>query len=841
MLTAMTALLAACGGGGGGGDAPAPVVNNSPGITGLSPSSAVPGASITIAGRNFGATAAANTVRFSGALATVTAASATALTVTLPGGASTGTVTVQTQGGSATSSESFIVLPYPPQATSVDPSISGIGSSVTITGSRFSSRPSENVVVFNGVPGTVTAVTPTELLVTVPLGATSGPLLVRTFAGETLVPGGFTVGPAITGFSPGTAAPGERVTITGTNFGATDRVRFSGVEATVSSRSATQLVVVVPQGASTGAIAVRPPAGATALSSSTFNVNNGPSIERFTPTFGATGTTITIYGARFLPSPTANTVNIGGVAAPVVRVVTSSQPNSLVVTVPVGAASGFPVTVTTAAGTGTSSEAYTAAYVPPARRLALNPDPLLAFGVVPTGSYRFERVTVTNVGTAALQMKGASVAGAGFEFRGTNCYGYNNQLVFFDSLAPGASCYVEVGFNSTATGDSGGSVGITSNADGSPHSVGLSASGSAPLAAALSPAPASLTFAARDLGTVSLPQTVSLSNSGTAPLAVAGIGATGEFTQTHNCPVSLPAGTACTVSVSFAPVRRTGAKVGVLIVDSNAPGGLKSVPLQGTGTLSRSGQLAIYTREAGGIDRVLVDGEWAGSSLSPTSQNLCGGQGAFTLTLAPGPHLVSATDRVLTVPDATVDVVEGGCAVHRVVGSPACLPPNVLSGGVCNPPTPLTCVAPAVLQNGACATPGTTPVITGGGTPPSAYVGRFISSGNGSNAAQCLSFGFKKGSSASYDSQTITNTCSFVVYVLRCHTPSTRAGTASTQCNATGSGRFYQQFGWIKPGETVSNFYSLPAATTIWYGACAGGNLPSGKEVSLTGDYTCSL
>jgi endoglucanase len=65
------------GGGSGGGTA-------APTITSISPTSAAPGASITITGSNFSATANANTVAFGSSTGTVTGATSTSLTVTVP-------------------------------------------------------------------------------------------------------------------------------------------------------------------------------------------------------------------------------------------------------------------------------------------------------------------------------------------------------------------------------------------------------------------------------------------------------------------------------------------------------------------------------------------------------------------------------------------------------------------------------------------------------------------------------------------------------------------------------------------------------------------------------------
>jgi endoglucanase len=90
------------GGSGGGG-------STAPTITSVNPTSALPGASVTITGTNFSTTANANTVTFGSATGTVTAASATSLTVTVPNVAA-GTVNVTVSiGGTASNAISFTV------------------------------------------------------------------------------------------------------------------------------------------------------------------------------------------------------------------------------------------------------------------------------------------------------------------------------------------------------------------------------------------------------------------------------------------------------------------------------------------------------------------------------------------------------------------------------------------------------------------------------------------------------------------------------------------------------------------------------------------------------------
>jgi len=63
-------------------------------ILGFSPTQGGAGTTVTIQGQNFSATPTANTVKFNGTTATVTAATANSLTTTVPAGATTGPISV---------------------------------------------------------------------------------------------------------------------------------------------------------------------------------------------------------------------------------------------------------------------------------------------------------------------------------------------------------------------------------------------------------------------------------------------------------------------------------------------------------------------------------------------------------------------------------------------------------------------------------------------------------------------------------------------------------------------------------------------------------------------------
>ncbi|PWT76933.1 MAG: hypothetical protein C5B59_05370 [Bacteroidetes bacterium] len=147
------------------------------------------------------------------------------------------------------------------------PSISGftpmtdtIGATITITGNNFSTTAANDIVKINGVAATVLTATATELVVTVPSGASNGPISVSVNGQSATSTGSFTVlGPTITGFSPSISGIGYPVVITGTNFSSdinSNSVTINGSTAQVTAASNTQLTVIVPLNASTGKIAI---------------------------------------------------------------------------------------------------------------------------------------------------------------------------------------------------------------------------------------------------------------------------------------------------------------------------------------------------------------------------------------------------------------------------------------------------------------------------------------------------------------------------------------------------------------------------------------------------------
>ncbi len=309
-------------------------VSPTPSITSLSQTSGAVGTSVTITGTNFGSTQGTSTVTFNGTVGMPTAWSATSITVPVPIGATTGNIVV-TVSGVATNGVSFTVLATP-TITTLNPTSGPALTPVTITGTNFGAAQGTSTVTFNGTAATPTAWSATSITVPVPSGATNGNVVV-TVSGVPSAGVSFTVlaTPSIASLDPTSGPVATAVTITGTNFGATQgtsTVTFNGTAGAPTGWSDTSITVPVPSGATTGNVVIT--AGGVASNGVGFTVTAG--ITSLSPTSGPVGTTVTIAGTNFGATQGTSTVTFKGTAgAP-----TSWSATSITVRVPSGATTG---------------------------------------------------------------------------------------------------------------------------------------------------------------------------------------------------------------------------------------------------------------------------------------------------------------------------------------------------------------------------------------------------------------------------------------------------------------------------------------------------------------------
>jgi uncharacterized repeat protein (TIGR03803 family) len=221
-----------------------------------------------------------------------------------------------------------------------------VGKLIDILGQGFKGATS---VSFDGVPAQFDNVSDTLITVTVPSGALTGYVTVKTFTTTYKSNRVFLVTPQLTSFSPASAVVGSTVTIDGVSLTQTTSVTIGGKAATFNVVSDGKLTAKVPALAKTGEkIVVKTPGGTASIGPLAIP----PNILSFSPTSGPVGTQVKITGTTFTG---ASQVTFGGVAATTFQVIDDSHLDAIV---PKGAKTGK-IGVTTPGGTGTSTKNFT--------------------------------------------------------------------------------------------------------------------------------------------------------------------------------------------------------------------------------------------------------------------------------------------------------------------------------------------------------------------------------------------------------------------------------------------------------------------------------------------------
>lgn len=178
-----------------------------------------------------------------------------------------------------TTNLTITATPATPVLTSLNPSTSGLGGTVTLNGSDFHKSVLGNQVTIGGQIAQVDAVSVDrkQLTVKVPDGLAIGNQNVQVSVGSVssaVMALNIANPPAITGLNLSTGKSGDKVVISGSGFNGATAVKFNGTDAfayTVDSN--TQISAQVPFGnVSTGKISVVTPAG-TALSVGNYTIS----------------------------------------------------------------------------------------------------------------------------------------------------------------------------------------------------------------------------------------------------------------------------------------------------------------------------------------------------------------------------------------------------------------------------------------------------------------------------------------------------------------------------------------------------------------------------------------
>ncbi len=329
-------------------------VYQAPSITGMTPATNQVGGTVTLVGSGFTGT---TSVKFNNIVTSFTVNSDSMITLKVPVGASgTFPFVVTTPVAPSASSPNFTVssITTSPTVGSVNPTSGPANTQhqeqVVITGSHFTGA---SAVTFGGKAATVVSIdSDTQITATVPVGATTGKVVVTNAHGSSTDAVNFTVDalPTVIGFTPTsgtTNGGGTLVTITGANFAGATAVTFNGVSTPFTPDVATpntKLTAHVPATATSGPISVTTADThtshtiGTGTSAGTFIVAGTPTISSFSPSSGKTGTVVTVNGTHFLGGNPPHVEFVGGTNPTALATVKSDT--QLTVAVPAAATAG---------------------------------------------------------------------------------------------------------------------------------------------------------------------------------------------------------------------------------------------------------------------------------------------------------------------------------------------------------------------------------------------------------------------------------------------------------------------------------------------------------------------
>lgn len=267
-----------------------------PNITSVTPTTAIAGTQITIAGTGFGANQGSGNVWLGSTYGVVVSWSDTQVVANVASGSKSGVAQIL-QGGVWSNSINLTVST--PNITSVTPTTAIAGTQITITGTGFGASQGSGNIWLGSTYGVVVSWSDTQVVANVASGSKSGvaQILQGGVWSNTV---NLTVStPNITSVTPTTAIAGTQITITGTGFGVSQsggNVWLGSTYGVVVSWSDTQIIANVASGSSSGVAQVLQ--GGVWSNSVSLTVVT-PNITSVSPSSGNAGTQITVTGTGF--------------------------------------------------------------------------------------------------------------------------------------------------------------------------------------------------------------------------------------------------------------------------------------------------------------------------------------------------------------------------------------------------------------------------------------------------------------------------------------------------------------------------------------------------------------
>jgi hypothetical protein len=181
-----------------------------------------------------------------------------------------------------------------------------------------------------------------------------------------------------------------------------------------------------------------------------------------------------------------------------------------------------------------------------------------------------QSVTLSNTGTVALSISSIGITGADHN-------DFTQTHTCAASLAPAASCTINITFTPTGVGSRTALLSVKDNAPGSPQTVSLSGTETV-----VKLSSTQLFFhCSTGRNCPPPPETVTLTNVGSTTLDISSITSAGSvFSETNNCGSSVAAGKSCTITVKSGMI--SGSFEGLITISDNGGASPQQIRLFGT-------------------------------------------------------------------------------------------------------------------------------------------------------------------------------------------------------------------------------------------------------------------
>jgi len=283
-----------------------------------------------------------------------------------------------------------------------------------------------------------------------------------------------------------------------------------------------------------------------------------------------------------------------------------------------------------------------------------------------------QTVTLTNAGSAPLNLTSLAITGSNAESFGFFAGGAKACPLPSGALAAGTDCTILVDFIPQRPGPVSATFSFTDNANNSPQTVALAGTGTA--STEVSVTPDSVAFGTQTVGLTSAPVGITLTNTGNAVMSISTIAVSPagavQFAETNNCAATLGPKASCLINATFS-AQQAGSWTATILLTDDAVESPQAISLSGT-----SIPVSASVTPAGPIN---FGSQLAGTASAPTTLTVKNSGASPAVLKISSASVADSSDFAITNNCAASVPAAGSCTL-AVTFNPAAAPAGSTCG-----------------------------------------------------------------------------------------------------------------------------------------------------------------